>query len=263
MTAPLIGVTANFQPDANSKFGTIQVGESYIQALLQAGALPVIIPVGLSEAQVQAVFNRLDGVLLTGGADVDPARFGGQPHARVYGIDARRDSIEIQLARLAAGGEKPFMGICRGIQVINVALGGTLYTDIGDQLDQPLRHDWYPDIPRNYLAHPVTVMPDSQVGEILGGANNHGQTDGQFEVPVNSLHHQGIQRLADALRPVAFAPDQLIEAVEIPGHDFGIAVQWHPEWLQEHAAQRALFSALVQAAARGQNNGKNPGAFAQ
>ena len=244
MAAPLIGVTANFQPDPKSKFGTIQVGESYIQALLQAGALPVIIPAGLMEAGVSALFERLDGLLLTGGADVDPERFGGQPHPRVYGIDTGRDSIEIQLAQMAAKSDKPFLGICRGIQVINVALGGTLYTDITDQAPDALRHDWYPDIPRNYLAHPVSLAPESRLAQIL----SDNQPEMKHEVEVNSLHHQGIQRLAADLLSVAYAPDHLIEAVEIPGHFFGMAVQWHPEWLQEHAPQRALFKALIQAA---------------
>lgn len=244
MADPLIGVTANYLPDSNSKFGQFQVGESYIQALLQAGALPVIIPAGLAEAQVSALFERLDGILLTGGADVDPERFGGQPHPRVYGIDPGRDTIEIQLAQLAAARDKPFLGICRGIQVVNVALGGTLYTDIGDQMPDALRHDWYPDIPRNHLAHTVTLEPGSRLASILDGSLAAAQT----EFPVNSLHHQGIQRLAQDLRPTAYAPDKLIEAVELPGHFFGIAVQWHPEWLQEHAPQRALFRALVRAA---------------
>src|SRR5512138_1710291 len=125
--APLIGITSNYAPSEDGKFGTITVGESYVQAVLRAGGLPVVIPVGLSEQEIEALFARLDGLLLTGGADVDPARFGGLPHPRVYGIDARRDALEIQLAQMAAQHGKPFLGICRGVQVINVALGGTLY----------------------------------------------------------------------------------------------------------------------------------------
>ena len=139
---------------------------------------------------------------------------------------------------MAAEQGKPFLGICRGIQVINVALGGSLFTDIDDQLSNPLRHDWYPNVPRNYLAHPVTFVSDSRLAQILDGD--------VFEV--NSLHHQGLERLAPGLRAVACAPDQLVEAVEIPGHPFGFGVQWHPEWLQEHQPQRQLFQALTQAA---------------
>jgi putative glutamine amidotransferase len=239
--SPIIGVTSSYtRPrDELAKFGTIEVGESYIQAVLNAGGTPVVLPVGLSDTDLQAVFSRLDGILLTGGSDIDPARFNGVPHPRVYGIDPRRDAMEIQLVQMAAEQGKPFLGICRGIQAVNVALGGSLYTDIGDQHPGALRHDWYPNIPRNHLAHPVRLDGSSRLAQILGGDS--------FEV--NSLHHQGLQQVAPPLRVVAHAPDQMIEAVELPGHPFGLAVQWHPEWLQEHAPQRALFRALVQASA--------------
>lgn len=240
MAAPLIGITANYQAEENSKFGTITLGESYVQAVIQAGGIPVLIPVGLSEAQTAALFDRLDGLLLTGGADVDPQRFGGVPHPRIYGINQQRDTLEIQLVQMAAEREKPFLGICRGLQVINVALGGTLYTDIGDQHPEALRHDWYPDIPRNHLAHAVQVSPLSRLAAILDAD----------EVPVNSLHHQAILHLAPGLRPSAYSPDRLVEGVEIADHPFGLGVQWHPEWIQEHAPQRQLFRALVEAAGR-------------
>lgn len=241
MVAPIIGVTANYHPPENGGlFGSLSLGESYIQAILKAGGLPVIIPVGLSPDQLNDLYARLDGLLLTGGSDIDPQRFGGAPHPRVYGVDPLRDDLEIRLVRMAADGGKPFLGICRGVQVINVALGGTLYTDIGDQLDGSIRHDWYPDIARNYLAHTVALAPESALAKVLGGA----------AFPVNSLHHQGLLQVAPVLRAVAFAPDRLVEGVELPDHPFAIGVQWHPEWLQEHAPQRQLFQALVQAASR-------------
>lgn len=240
MAAPLIGVTSNFSPPkGGGPFGTISIGESYIQAVIQAGGLPVILPVGLSQAGMADLLARLDGVLITGGSDLDPARFEGVPHPRVYGIDPLRDELEIQLIRMAARDGKPFLGICRGIQAVNVALGGSLYTDLADQLSGALRHDWYPDIPRNYLAHPVSLQPGSRLAQILGGET----------VEVNSLHHQGVARLASSLTAVAYSPDRLVEAVELPGHPFGLAVQWHPEWLQEYAPQRQLFQAFVRAAA--------------
>ncbi len=239
MPAPLIGLTSNFSPPSEGKLGTITIGEAYIQAVLRAGGLPVVIPVGLSESETEALFSRLDGILLTGGGDIHPDLFQGAPHPRVYGIDERRDQLEIRLVQLAADRGKPFLGICRGIQVINVALGGTLYTDIGGQMAGASRHDYYPDIPRGFLAHAVSVAPGSRLAGCLGGEH--------FEV--NSLHHQGIERLASGLVAVAHAPDSLVEGVELPGHPFGLGVQWHPEWLQEHASQRQLFQGLVQAAA--------------
>jgi putative glutamine amidotransferase len=198
----------------------------------------LIIPTTLSPDQLEETLERLDGLVLIGGPDIDPQIFNGQGHPRVYGIDAQRDTLDLSLVRLAAAKRKPFLGICRGIQAINVALGGTLFTDIADQMAQPLRHDWYPDVPRDHLAHAVAVKPDSHLAKILGGS--------QFEV--NSLHHQGLEQIAPALTVSAHSPDGLVEAVELQGHPFGIGVQWHPECLQQYAPQRAIFSALVEAA---------------
>jgi putative glutamine amidotransferase len=211
---------------------------SYLRAVLAAGGIPLIIPPGLSLDQLNETLERLDGLVLIGGGDIDPQIFNGQAHPRVYGIDPERDALDLSLARLAAESRKPFLGICRGIQVINVALGGTLFTDIADQKDQALRHDWYPDIPRDHLAHPIRLEPNSHLAQILGGS--------QFEV--NSLHHQGLEQIAPSLTVSAHSPDGLVEAVELADHPFGIGVQWHPECLPEHAPQRALFSALVEAA---------------
>jgi putative glutamine amidotransferase len=194
--------------------------------------------VGLSDAELEDLLPRLDGILLIGGGDIDPARFDGLPHPRVYGIEPGRDAMEIRLVQRAAVTGKPFLGICRGVQVINVALGGALHTDIGDQLPGALRHDWYPDVPRDLLAHTVRVAPESRLAAVLGGE--------QFEV--NSLHHQGLSHVALRLRIAATAPDGLAEAVELEGHPFGFGVQWHPEWLQAHEPQRRLFRALVEAA---------------
>lgn len=237
MAAPIIGITSSIVPPKEGKFGTLSLGESYIQAVLNAGGIPLAIPPGLENAALETLFAHLDGILFTGGSDVDPTRFNGRPHPRVYGIEHGRDAVEIRLVQMAAERGKPFLGICRGIQVINVALGGTLFTDIGDQKENPLRHDYYPDIPRNYLAHPVMVQGASRLCGVLGGES--------FEV--NSLHHQGIEQVAPVLKPVAYAPDQLVEAVELPDHPFGLGVQWHPEWLQEHEPQRRLFRALIRA----------------
>lgn len=236
---PVIALCASrTAPVDGAPFGAATVSEAYVEAVRAAGGLPVIVPQQVSEDHLADLFPRLDGVVFIGGGDIDPRRFQGQPHPRVYGIEPARDALEIRLVQMAAEQGKPFLGICRGLQVINVALGGTLFTDIADQLPGAQRHDWFPDIPRDYLAHSVQVAPGSRLQQILGGA----------EQPVNSLHHQGIQDPAPALTVSAYAPDGLAEAVELSGHPFGIGVQWHPEWLQAHEPQRRLFQALIEAA---------------
>jgi putative glutamine amidotransferase len=148
--------------------------------------------------------------------------------------------MEIQMVGDAVHEGLPFLGICRGIQMINVALGGTLYLDIADQHPEAIKHDYFPDFPRDQLSHAVKIDPASRLAKILG----------THETQVNSLHHQGVDRLAADLRATSYGPDGLIEGVELSDHPFGIAVQWHPEWLTAHQSMRNLFRALVEAAAR-------------
>ncbi len=243
MTTPLIGITSSRKLNAKG-LPIIFVMEAYIQAISRAGAVPVIVPLGLPEEGLQNILPRLDGILFSGGGDIAPERFNGDEHPAVSEVDADRDRVEIHLAQAAAQQGMPFLGICRGIQVVNVALGGTLYTHISDQLPGALKHNYYPDIPRDYLAHSVRVESDSRLGMILGGC--------EFEV--NSLHHQGIETPAPGLSITAHAPDGLIEAVELPDHPFGLAVQWHPEWLQAYETMRALFGAFVKAAGNVKRN---------
>jgi len=237
MPSPLIGITTSrITPPQGAPLA--QLSDAYTQSVLNAGGLPVLIPAGIDLPRLRDLCSHLQGILFTGGADVDPQRFGGATHPRVYGIDPARDDLEISLVNLAVQARLPFMGICRGIQVINVALGGTLYTDIADQLPTAAKHDSYPDWPRDYLAHPVTVLPGSRLSALLGCP----------QVQTNSLHHQGVAHLAPGLKAVAFTPDGLVEGVELAEHPFGIGVQWHPECLPDHAAMRALFKGLVDAA---------------
>ena len=237
MPPALIGVTTHRARESKGH-PVLRVMESYVQALSRAGACPVLIPLGLPETALQALCSRLDGILFTGGGDVEPQRYGSRPHPLVSEPDPDRDRVEIQLLQDAVKAGLPFLGICRGLQVINVALGGSLYEDVLDQHPQAIRHQYYEDHPRNYLAHPIRIEAGSRLAQIMDSG----------AAQVNSLHHQGIRRLAPGLRASAFAPDNIIEGLELPEHGFGLAVQWHPEWLQEHAAQRALFKAFVQAA---------------
>lgn len=238
MQTPLIGITTFRSKPAGEKAALYSLSEMYVQAVTRAGGVPVLIPVELTQTESAVLITCLDGLLLSGGGDVLPERYGGQPHPKVGSVDTERDDLEISLVQMAARQDLPFLGICRGLQVVNVALGGTLYEDIATQCDNPLRHAYYPDWPRDHRAHAVEAQPDSRLVQITGSQ--------KFEV--NSLHHQGLREVAPDLRAVAWAPDGVVEAVELPGHPFGLAVQWHPECIPDSAESRALFAAFVRAA---------------
>lgn len=234
---PLIGITVyNWHNAAHLPIAALQT--AYIQAIRQAGGLPLLIPNQLSQDELIELYPRLGGILFTGGGDIETSLFEGTDHPAVAEVDEERDALELPLLRIVARDGKPFLGICRGLQGTNVALGGSLYTHIADQLSGALAHDWHEGFPRSHLAHPVRVEEGSRLAEVLG----------EPLLQVNSLHHQGIKEVAADLRAVAFAPDGLVEAVELPDHPFGLAVQWHPEWLTDQHAMRRLFAAFVEAA---------------
>lgn len=243
MSKPFIGITT-FHTDSQRGYIYISVTKAYVDAVVRAGAIPLLIPLGLAQTDLAELMQKVDGVLFTGGGDIDPARFQGLSHPTVHDIDPVRDELEIQLVQQVIEQNTPFFGICRGLQVINVALGGSLYTHIQDQHPNALKHDYFPGRPRNYHAHPVKIDEGTTLAGILG----------QPIVQVNSLHHQGIDRLATRLLSTAYAPDGIVEAVELPGHAFGLAVQWHPEWLQDQVEMRELFTAFVNTAGNGNRN---------
>jgi putative glutamine amidotransferase len=238
MSRPVIGITSTRVSMRTGIIASVGAYESYLQAVQLAGGLPLIIPLTLPDDALDELFSRMDGILFPGGGDINPSLFNGAEHSEVYGIEDDRDRVELHLCRQAAETGKPFLGICRGIQVANVALGGTLYTHIAAQLPGALKHDWYPDIPRDTLAHEVRVQPGSLLEKIT--ASTHLNT--------NSLHHQGLLTPAARLTPVAWAPDGLVEAVEMRDHPYFLGVQWHPENLQAFPEMRALFSSFVTAA---------------
>ncbi len=239
MVTPLIGITT-FRTLSRNNFPTIGVNEAYVQAVSQAGGTPVLIPLGLPEPTLVELMPHLDGIIFTGGGDVHPARYGNQPHPLVNSVDEDRDRVEIALFRAAYDRKMPFLGICRGLQLVNVALGGSLYEDLLAQNPQSIKHDFFSDQAPDYLAHPITVEQDTRLAGILGATS----------LEVNSLHHQGIRRLAAGLRAIAHAPDGLIEAVQVNDYPFGLAVQWHPEWMQAQLSMRAVFSEFVRACRR-------------
>jgi putative glutamine amidotransferase len=233
MPRPLIGVTAR-NVTTTEGFPAVQILRAYAAAIMDAGGAPVLIPPDLPEDGWRSLLDRLDGVLFSGGSDIGLEHFEGEPHPTVD-VEPVRDTIELPLLRAAVDADKPLFGICRGLQVMNVALGGTLYTHILDQLPNALQHDWHENYPRTHLAHAVRVEEGTRLAEILGAPL----------LEVNSLHHQGIKDLAPHLKATAFAPDGLIEGIELPDHKFALAVQWHPEWMTEHETMRRLFRKFV------------------
>jgi putative glutamine amidotransferase len=204
-----------------------------------AGGEPVMIPPELDATTLYARFSEVDGLILSGGGDVDPARYGMEPIPAIGGVDAQRDHAELMLVRWALDEGKPLFGICRGLQLLNVACGGALYRDTSEH-DGALQHAYYPDYPHDYLAHPVAVTSGSRLAAILG----------ESVFAVNSLHHQACRTMAPALHAVAYAPDGIVEAAEVGDHPFALAVQWHPEALPEVKTSQALFGALVQASSQ-------------
>ncbi len=236
MSQPLIAITGTTCTHPRYAMPMAAVAQRYLEALQAAGAAVLIVPPTFSPMQTPYLLERVDGVLLSGGGDLAPAHHGGQPHPKVYGVLPERDALELALARLAVERRVPLLGICRGIQVLNVALGGTLYEDLEDQMPNALPHRRDPRTERTLLAHEVTVAAESRLAAILGDTH----------LPVNSLHHQGIRDLAPGLRATAHAPDGLVEGVEVPEHPFALAVQWHPEWLYDtDTRMAALFRAFV------------------
>jgi putative glutamine amidotransferase len=234
---PRIGITCmtilaeNYSP-------RVGMSQSYIRALLEAGAAPLLIPNIADKAVLRAVYQRLDGLLLPGGGDIDPAHYGEARHVNCNEPSAERDDTELALARWAMEGGMPVLAICRGIQVLNVALGGSLIQDIQSQIAGAQRHDWYPNHPRDRLSHSVAVRPDTRLARIAGTRS----------LEVNSLHHQSVKDLAPGLVETGRSTDGIIEAVEAPDHAFAVGVQWHPEELVGGDARaRRLFAAFVEA----------------
>ena len=233
---PIIGITTleGKNPDG---LPTVVLLQAYIHAIIQAGGVPILIPSMLAEGDWEVLYKRLDGILFSGGGDIAPDYFNGENHPRITGIEPLRDSIELSLLRAVVDDGKPFLGICRGIQTLNVGLGGTLYEHLGEQFRGEIDHT-YPSTMRTTLVHEVKIEEGTRIAEVVG----------EPILKVNSLHHQGLRGVAPGLRVTGYAPDGLVEAVELPDHPFGLAVQWHPEWMTDQLSTRKLFKAFVEAA---------------
>lgn len=234
---PLIGITAYTRawPDTGWPYDA-----SYAQnarAIELAGGLPVLIPAQIELETLRQIYERVDGILLPGGEDVDPRHYAQQAHESVKRLNPTRDRAELALARWAVEDDLPALGICRGIQVLNVALGGTLVQDIPSMVASELIHDIEPGEPRSKRMHTVHIDSESRLGKLLDVE----------DVMVTSLHHQAIETLASQARVSAHAPDGIVEAIELPEARFILAVQWHPEDMLDEAAMRRIFAGFVEA----------------
>ena len=233
MRRPLIGITIGYSAQ-NRELFTLR--DDYVRAVEKAGGLPVVLAPGQPEDAADFL-SRVDGLLLTGGADLDPGLYGEEPHETVTRVIPERDAFEIALCREILRKDGPLLAICRGHQVLNVATGGTLIQDIPSQLSGAKDHD--PDKERWETAHTVRILPQTRLREILG----------RETIDVNSFHHQAVRDLGQGLVVSASSTgDGVIEGIELPGRRLAVGVQWHPEafWDRPRDFQR-LFEALVQA----------------
>ena len=237
---PLIGIPAavHERPSAPGA-AYYQFNGNYPAALAASGALPVVIPLGLPEDALADLFARLDGLCLAGGVDVDPAHFGEARHPALGHVDAPRDATELTLARWALAADLPIFGICRGIQLLNVAAGGSLYQDLAAQMPAAQRHNFdLADSPWERPVHAVRVAEDSRLAALVGTG----------EVMTNSFHHQAVKEVAAGFVPSAWTADGVVEGIEAPDHRFALGVQWHPEGMfATDPLARELFAAFVAA----------------
>lgn len=224
---PLIGISSNEKEDE------IYVKEHYIEKVLQAGGIPVVITSHLKE-DVEALCERLDGVILTGGGDVDPSYFNEEPNRYLGTITPNRDTFELGMAEELLRVDKPVLGVCRGMQLLNVAIGGDMYQDIYDQADGELiQHDQ--KAPATYRSHHVYVEAGSLLCELVE----------EEKLRVNSYHHQAVREVPAPFKVSAVSTDGIIEAIESTKHRFVLGLQWHPERL-DGSDSDAIFKKLIE-----------------
>lgn len=239
---PLIGVTPDFnagdRPEMGGKEPTYFLRDRYVRAIEDLGGLPVILPLARDSTARRRLLASVDGLLLTGsGPDLDPGLYGERRRYKFRVMSERRADFEMELVHLAKRTNLPVFGICGGMQSMNVGCGGSLYQDIRSQLAKALEHR--PQSPATRPTHPVSIEPGSLLRRIIRKAG----------LLVNSSHHQSVKAVAPSLVATAFAPDGIVEAIELPGHRFFLGIQWHPEFLFEHyPLHRRLFQAFLRAA---------------
>jgi putative glutamine amidotransferase len=232
MTKPIIGIGSDVLQKKGEREQAFAF-TTYIESLRRAGAVPVVIPPQPENAE--EIVDGLDGILLAGGEDCDPSVYGEERHPSVEPMDPRRQNNDLALARVARERGIPTLGICLGVQMMNVAAGGTLIQDIDSELRTDIEHA---SEPADRHRHDVLVEEGTRLAQIIGDQ----------ELNVNSSHHQAIRRVGEGLRVTALAPDGIIEGLEDPSHPFYVGVQWHPEDMAGEGSATSLFGAFVDAA---------------
>ncbi len=238
---PVIGITPSPSEDqfSHGLFYRYALSSNYTEAIEAAGGIPIIIPP--QNGNVDEILSILDGLLLSGGGDIDPKVYGdADVHEKTYGIHHGRDDLEMALTKGAVERDMPVLCICRGIQVLNVALGGTLYQDIGDQYSDEIEHRQHEKgIAASEPSHEVHAERDSLLGDTYEAET----------LRTNSFHHQGLKEISPELRAVGTAPDGIVESVERPESTWMLGVQWHPEMMfKAHSEHLKPFVGLVKAA---------------
>lgn len=239
MSGPLIGLTGMRHLRRSQLPGLplqgVSASDDYTQGVERVGGIPVVIPYMESEQTIGELARRLDGLVLTGGEDLDPSLFNEEPLRGLGEITVERDKLELALIHMMRSQGKPILGICRGMQMLNVALGGTLYQDLPRQWKGQIQHEQH--AARNHVSHRVRVESGSRLASCFGG---------ETTFRVNSFHHQAVKDVAPALRAVAWDAEGLVEGVESTTGPFALAVQWHPENLwRDDSGVLGLFTALI------------------
>lgn len=241
---PVIGITTQTLEAIPDQLPRCWVmSQRYVHVLVASSAVPWVIPLIAGDGDtLRAIYDHLDGVFLPGGVDMDPASYHEPRRPECGRTDVDRDATELQLLRWAMEDQKPVLAVCRGVQVMNVAAGGSLYQDLETDVSGSIKHDYFPcggKNKRDQLVHDIRVQPGSRLASVLGSES----------LTVNSMHHQGIKTLAPGLLATAFASDGIIEGAEASNDHFMLGVQWHPEDLTDaDERMRRLFTAFIDAA---------------